>query len=426
MIRRLLKTEMRRGTPPLTALLTATAMIWMLVVHPDDWVAKWGGLSAYLRVSLLILCPLLVAAGAWQAGRERRAQLEELLSTSPRPTWQPLLAASAAVTLGGLAGLVPPLAVAAMLVGLRSSYPGTGWWWTMLVGFIALVTASALGVLIGRLAPLRVVAPIAGLVVYLGLAVPIYLHESPWTRLSPVIGYAWAEDVWPVRFHAWQAGWLMTIAALLFLLAARHWWAAAVPAVLAAALLVVPARAGANFGEPGADPGATALACIDRVCVAQVNAFLLDDVAKVLGPGLDRLAEVPGGPVRAVDELARERDDDRTDVLWFSLLDQAKLTGGVAREDWLVSNLGSPFTTVDCWPDAGITADIPPSSPTDISAGIPAGVQDTVFAAEQWARGEPPAEVAALSENEQRKWVGAVLAATRACDQAALARLDLP
>jgi hypothetical protein len=387
------------------ALLTAVGMTWMLAAHPGDWVAKWSGLSAYLRVSLLILCPLFVVAGAWQAGRDRRAQLEELLASTPRPVWQPLAAAWAGVTLGGLAGLAPPLAVAALLVGPRSTYTGTGWWWTILVGLIALVTASALGMLIGRLAPLRVIAPVAGLVVYLGLAVPIYLHRSPWTQLSPVLDYARPAEVWPFRFHAWQAAWLITLAVLLLLLAARLWWAAAVPALVAAALLVVPAQADRNFGEPVVDTAATELVCRGRVCLTRVNAFLLDDVARVLDPGLARLAGVPGAPGRAVDELAREPGDgDRTDVVWVSLLGQAKLTSGVTNDDWLLSSLGSPFFPAACPPDDSTT--------------------DVLVAADNWVRGVPTPEVAALPEAEQREWAGAVLAAVRACDQAKLARLD--
>ena len=388
------------------ALLTAAAMISMLVAHPDAWVAKWAGLSTYLRVSLLILCPVFVAVGAWEAGRDRRSQLEELLASTPRPSWHPLLVTWASVTVSGLAGLAVPLAVAAALVGPRAAYAGAGWWWTALVGVIALLPASALGMLIGRLTPLRVVAPVAGLLVYLGLAVPVYLERTPWSGLTPVIGYASPEDVWPIGYHAWQAGWLIALAAVLLLLAARHWLAAGLPALLAVVLLAVPAWAGEDFGEPHTDPRATELVCTGKVCVTRVNAFMLEDVAAVLSPGLARLAEVPGAPVRAVDELARERGDDRTDVLWFNLNGQATLTGGVARTDWLLSSLRSPFLLLNC--------------PLDV------GSHPAIFAAESWTRGEPTAEVAALDEAGQRRWVGAVLAATRACDEPALDRLAHP
>lgn len=409
---RVFQIELRRGAPPLAALLTAAAMTWMLAVHPDEWVGWWGGLATYLRVSLLILCPLLVAAGAWQAGRDRRAQLDDLLSTVPRPAWQPLLVSWAAVTVGGGVGLVLPLGVAAVIVGLRATYIGTGWWWTMLVGLVAVPTAAALGMLAGRLAPLRLVAPVGGLAVYLGLAVPIYLHETSWTKLSPVIDYADSTDVWPISFHAWQAGWLAAAGALFLLLAARHWRAAGVPALLALPLLMVPAHAGNDFGKPSADADALALVCTDRtpqICVTRVNAFLLDDVAALLEPGLARAAEVPGYPVRAVDEAAREANDQRGDVLWFSTSQQAKLTAGVAQRDWLLSYLSAPFHEKVCPPP--VEGEEDPTLEVTSAAGA-------------WVRGTPPSAIAALPDAEQREWVGAVLTAARACDRAALARLD--
>nr|WP_244161719.1 hypothetical protein [Micromonospora eburnea] len=59
------------------------AGVWMLAVHPDDWAGRWAGLANYLRVSLLILCALMIAAGAWQSGRERRRDIDELIASTP-------------------------------------------------------------------------------------------------------------------------------------------------------------------------------------------------------------------------------------------------------------------------------------------------------------------------------------------------------
>ncbi|WP_433793499.1 hypothetical protein [Actinoplanes sp. CA-252034] len=395
MARRILWTEIRRGTPPLVALFTAMAMTWMLAAHPESWAGQWTGLSTYLRVSLLILIPLQVAGGAWQIGRDRRARIEDLLSTMPRPAWQPLVAAWAAVTLAGLAGLVPPLVIAMILVGLRASHVGDGWWWPLLVGLIALPSAAALGVLLGRFVALRLVAPVAGVIVYLGLAVPVYLHETRWTGLSPVIGYAGPADVWPVGYHAWQAGWLVALGAVLLSLAARLWWTAVVPGALAAAL-VVAAPAGSGVGT---DAAALALVCTDRtpqVCVTRVHAFLLEDIAGPVEAQLARVAGVPGAPVRAVDVLAREQDERRDDVWWISITTQAGVTGGPAHPEWL--------------PDVReLIYDTGCPSPAD-----PTAAQTLTTASEHLAEELTP---------EHEQWVGRVLAAARACDQDELRRL---
>jgi hypothetical protein len=408
MIGRILRADLRHGTPPLVALLTAIAMTWMLVVHPDAWAGQWTGLSTYLRVSLLILIPLLVAGGAWRIGRERRAQLDELLATAPRPDWQPMLAAWAAVTLGGLAGVVPPLAVAMILIGPRATHVGAGWWWTVLVGLVALATAAAFGVLLGRFVPLRLVAPVAGIAVYLGLAVPIYLHESPWTRLSPVIGYAGPADVWPVAYHAWQAAWLLALGAVLLALASRRWVATTVPALITVGLLVVPARAGADFGEAGTDAGAVAVVCTGRVpqvCVTRVHGFLLDDVAAVLEPQLRRLDGVPGAPVRAVDDLAR---DERADTLRVSLTQQAGLFGKPANPEWLRAEITSLLHDTDC----------PPPQPDDLA-------DETLREAWNWLQGLPTDGLASLPGDRQKEWISRVLAAARACDRDELRKLAL-
>jgi hypothetical protein len=79
----------------------------------------------------------------------------------------------------------------------------------------------------------------------------------------------------------------------------------------------------------------------------------------------------------------------------------------VLGEDWLLTALRSPFYLASC-----------PSAPDDV-------MPPAVFEAEQWVQGSPQPELAALTPAEQRAWVGEVLAAVRACDNAALFRLDL-
>ncbi|MEV0896271.1 hypothetical protein [Actinoplanes sp. NPDC049802] len=410
MIGRILRTESRRGAAPLAATACAVAMAWLLVVHPADWLGHWGGLAVYLRVCMLVLCPLFLAAGAWQAGRDRRARMVELLGTVPRPGWHPMITGWAAVTLAGLAGLAAPLLVAAVLTARFATYAGPGWWWPMLVAPAGLGAASALGVLIGRRFPGRIIAPVAALALYVGLAVPAYFSESRWAVLSPSTDEFRAYVFWPGTFHAWQAAWFGLLAVTFLLLATRRWGTAVVPAALAGTLLVALPP-----DEPAEDPGALTLVCTERapqVCVTRINEFLLDDVDAVLRPGLERLAGIPGTPVRAVEDTARRRGEYRPDTAWFALLDQATITGGLSHRDWLETTFRSSLGDSDCPP--------PPDSVGDPAVDP---LWRTELAAYLWMEGDPPPELTALPVDRQREWIGRVFAASRACDRAELARL---
>ncbi|MBO3738138.1 hypothetical protein [Actinoplanes flavus] len=412
MIGRILRIELRHGSAALAALATAVGLTWVLVANPAQWVGQWGGLAVYLRMCLLVLCPLFLAAGAWQAGRDRRARTVELLGTVPRPAWHPMLTGWAAVTLGGLCGLALPLLVAAAMTARLATYAGPGWWGPLPTVPIGLAAASALGVLIGRRFPGRFTAPVAGLALYVGLALPAYFPDSRWAVLSPATDEFRSYVLWPASFHTWQAAWLGLLAAVFLLLATRRWWAAVVPAALAGTLLVALPP-----DEPAEDPGALALVCTERaprVCVTRINEFLLPDVDAVLRPGLERLAGIPGTPVEAVEENARRPGGHRPGTAWFSLLDQATLTGGVARRDWLETTFRSSLGDDGCPP--------PPDSTGD-------PVEDaswrTELAAFLWMEGDPPPELTALPGQRQREWIGRVFAASRACDRAELARLAL-
>ncbi|GAA0441543.1 hypothetical protein Aca07nite_30290 [Actinoplanes capillaceus] len=412
MIQRILRIELRHGSAPLAALAATVALTWLLVVNPAAWLGQWGGLAVNLRACMLVLCPLFLAAGAWQAGRDRRARTVELLGTVPRPAWHPMLAGWAAVTLGGLAGLLPPLLVAAAMTARLATYAGPGWWGPLPVVPIGLAAASALGVLIGRWFPGRATPPVAGLVLYVGLALPIYFPDSRWAVLSPVTDEFRSYVFWPASFHVWQAAWLGLLAATFLLLATRRWWAAVAPAALAGTLLVAPPP-----DRPTADPGALELVCTERapqVCVTRINEFLLADVDAVLRPGLERLAGIPGTPVRAVEETVRRTGEYRPDIAWFSLNDQARLTGGVDRRDWLETTFRSSLGDNDCPP--------PPDSVGDPTLDP---VWRTELAADLWMEGDPPPELTALPEERQREWIGRVFAASRACDRVALGRLAL-
>ncbi|MFW5899176.1 MAG: hypothetical protein ACOCUN_01765, partial [Jiangellaceae bacterium] len=169
-----MRTELLRGTALTAAATMAVAGPVMLFNDSEEWAARWAPLAEYVRVLLIVLVPVAVAAGAWQAGRERRRRTGEQLATSPRPDWQPVLVAWGSVTLGTWAGLLLTWLTGATLVGPVATYAGRGWWWTLAVAYVAVAAGTALGVAAGRLIPGRLVAPLAGVLAYVGLGTLTY------------------------------------------------------------------------------------------------------------------------------------------------------------------------------------------------------------------------------------------------------------
>ncbi|MEO3746948.1 ABC transporter permease [Plantactinospora sp. B5E13] len=429
-----LRVELRRGTAPATALVMFGAGVWMLAAHPEDWGGRWSGLASYLRVSMLVLCALMVAAGAWQAGRERRRRMAEMLDSTPRPAWQPLVVAWLAVSLAGTAGLLLAFAGAAVLVGRVATYAGGGWWWTIVVGLLGLWAATAFGVLIGRTVPLRVAAPIAGLFTYVGLAIPGYLEGSGWNWLSPLHDNLLAGLRLPEGLHLLQAGWFVALTGTLLALAARMRMAALVCGVLAVAV-AVPLGTGPGRHRLPAEPGAAEPVCTTtgpEVCVARMNAFLLDEVAPIAQPVLLRLTGIPGAPTRAADEFTQRADAApgrvvdpadsprwlRDGTLWLSLDGQPTAFGtGLARPDWLRSQF-SQLVYPRC--------DYQRGDPDQRIYRTTSVADDWLFGSEAPPEGAVPlpddiqarslARLHALPVDRQRVWFGAYLAAASRCD----------
>ncbi|MFK3984157.1 hypothetical protein ACI2K4_27770 [Micromonospora sp. NPDC050397] len=392
------------------------AGVWMLAVHPDDWGGRWAGLAAYLRVSLLVLCALMVAAGAWQVGRERRRGMGELLGSVPRPGWQPLLVAWVAVSLAGTLGLLVAFAAAAVLVGRIATYAGGGWWWTLAVGVLALWTATAFGVLVGRLVPLRAAAPVAGLATYVGLAVVTYFEQTGVAWLSPLYT-GWSTYLLvPGVLHLWQALWLLALTGALLALAARLRRAALLAGVIAvAAAAPIVFGAGPRLRNLPPDPAATRAVCTTdgpQVCVARINGFLLDDAAAVIQPVLRRIEGIPGAPVRASDYAmkAPEQSYDPADgTLWLNLDFQATATGGLSNVDHLRGDARQVIYEQCDVRDQQVYAS-----------------RDLALA---WLLDDKPFydvpvdRLRALPPDRQRAWFGAFLDVSRRCDAAGMTRL---
>ncbi|NED96740.1 hypothetical protein G1H11_15630 [Phytoactinopolyspora alkaliphila] len=432
--RRAFRTDLVRGVAPVAILAITGAGIATLFNDSERWAGRWGPLMEYARVIMIVLVPLAVAAAAWQAGRDRRRRTDELLGTTPRPSWQHVALGWAGVTLAAVLGLVLAWLAGVALVAPIATYSGRGWWWGLAVGALALAAASALGTAVGRLVPGRLVAPLAGIGAYVLLGIGTYSDRLTW--LTP--SFSGATDgtrYLPGWVHVSQALWLAGLAAALVLLAAaRHRWLAAIPA-LVAVTAAVPLVATDDEGRWRVDHTAMAPVCTDEggleVCLARVNAFLLDAAEEPVREQLARWDGVDGGFVRAVDRVSI--DDaalapERTAVLEVAHLmswngEWSEESEHGERIETVFAQAAADLVYRNCRPYAGdVTAE--PAHTSMIWAAE---------AAHYWTIGEttplgvvvedgetaPFQVLLSRPEAEQKDWLGRYLAAAHTCEPAA-------
>jgi outer membrane protein assembly factor BamB len=118
---RILRIELRRSAAWISGavvLLLGAAALYVIVLTDGGalWDQQWTMLAVFQRQLLVVLWPLALGAGAWQARRDRRSRMGELLSTTARPLWQRAIPTSAAMAIGLAAGYVAMLLTGAVRV----------------------------------------------------------------------------------------------------------------------------------------------------------------------------------------------------------------------------------------------------------------------------------------------------------------------
>jgi hypothetical protein len=313
-VRRILAIELRRSSAAGAALILLLTGATLLHAAPELWSAGWMPLAMRQRGYLVLLWPLALAAGAWQARREHRSNVADLFAGTARPRMQrvaPTLGAS------GIAMVCAYLAMAAAgapSIADTARYLPAAAFAVVAVGALALVAAAWLGLAVGRLLPSLVTAPglaVAG--IGLLMVVPVALRRWEWLALviSPVYGMGTYTDYQTVhgRVSAAQAVWLVALAGAGALLLAsgsrRSRLAALLPVVLGAALAIAIAPRGDGFVANPVDPVAQEQVCAEgspRVCVSRVHAGLLSEVAPPARQALTMLARLPDAPSQAHED----------------------------------------------------------------------------------------------------------------------------
>lgn len=312
-------TEFARGTGGFAlVVLSGTGLVLMFTA--SGWAGEWMSAARDQRTILIIVLPMTLTLATWQAGRERRRGVRELLASAVRPTWQRDLVSAAGLLLAAWAAHLVVFAACAVVL-LRQSTMDSWWWLAVLgLGLAAYPAAVGVGWLIGRMLPGRVVAPLAGIAAFLAIGVPSY-SDHPLVALLPNGGELGWIDRRPAvpGAAAFVVLWL-AVAATAFLFAGdpcSRLLAIIAGLVVVATLWWVDAQADSSRWFVVRDPRAGQFVCTatgPRVCVLTAHATWLGRTAAVVQPVLSRSADLarmgaaedpwgdrPGPPMQPLD-----------------------------------------------------------------------------------------------------------------------------
>ncbi|GAA3920882.1 hypothetical protein [Actinoplanes auranticolor] len=318
---RILGIELRRSAALGSALALAVAgTLLIFFAEGIDFSTGWIQLAMTQRLYLAVLWPLALAAGAWQARREHRSNVEELFGSTPRPRAQRTVPTLGAMGVAVVVGyLVMGIAGAVWIISTARYFPVAVLVVTA-VGALALIAAVWLGLAVGRLLPSVATAPALGIAgLALLLLIPAATRPRGWLALvfSPIyeMNMPGAYATVPGRASAAQAIWLAALAVAAVLLFASGGWrirvAALLPVVLGATLAIAVMPHRNRLVTDAIDPVARALVCTEdqpRVCVSRVHSGLLTEVTPKAREGLAVLAKLPDGPVEAHEDTTSYPD----------------------------------------------------------------------------------------------------------------------
>lgn len=431
------RSELRRGLAPWAGAAVLLTLAVTMGTKAAEWQGDWARTHGLLRTTtMLLLGPLVAAAGCRQGGREHRRGTGDLLRQAVRGRRERALTA--------LAPLVACV-VAAQLLGTAGAYlatwpyslgGGLTWGHGLLHVADAVLVAglTAVGFVVGRVVTWRGTALVLALGCYLLLGVPAYV-DTPLGRLAPAQEPGVSEGIpalWLAPVIAvWVGG--LALAALVGHLARRR--------LLALVPLLAAALAGTVLVQTGddawrTDPRAQRLVCdggTPRICVTERHRNLLAPAGEALSGLRERLAGAPGLPERFVEERRGHRvrrDSGEVPLPSFTPLGRTVVRGEVADEAVFAWETVAGLISLDCPdPSGGALEDVvwtylAPAHRRNLSDPAEAlkraeryggaeGVAETRAALEKLDR------LRALPETERAAWLGAYLAAARRCDVAA-------
>ncbi|MEV6586452.1 hypothetical protein [Streptomyces acidicola] len=288
---RVLRIELRRSVAPwagVVALVGALAFLYLVI--GTWWTAQWTSMALWTRSLLAYLLPLAVGLGALQGLRDRRSNMSELLTSTPRPARHraATTAGATAITLASAFALLV-LQGAVQVVLADTAYTHLGWLPISLVGLLSLVAGAVLAMGVGRALPSVLTPPVLAVVAFVLINLLWLSPDSPTAAvpnrvalLSPVVGEV--REVLltlSASVHLGQTLWLFGMAgtgfALLVAATPRARLLALAPALAGAAiaLLVLPSDPRRTYIV---DETAAAQVCDGPVCVTRIHQARLADL----------------------------------------------------------------------------------------------------------------------------------------------------
>ncbi|MFC7530982.1 hypothetical protein [Actinoplanes sp. GCM10030250] len=330
---RILGIELRRSAALGAALmlLTIGVVAMFFLDEGASFMSSWMQLAMTQRLYLAVLWPLALAAGAWQAGRERRSKVAELFGSTPRPVPQRTVPTLGAMAVAVVAAYLGMLIAGGVPIFGTAEYLPAAVFAVIAVGALALVAAVWLGLAVGRLLPWPVTAPalaVAGLALL--LFIPFLTRPRGWLALvfSPIYEMNMPDSYATVlpRVSVSQAVWFAALAIAAVLLfgseGRRGRLAALLPVVVGAALAITVMPHSNRLVNQSLDPVARELVCTEdlpRVCVSRVNSGMLAEVTAPAREGLAVLAKLPGAPAEVHEDTTTYFPENypewRTDVV---------------------------------------------------------------------------------------------------------------
>ena len=329
---RILRIELRRSAAWPTGLLVVilgVAGLYSLGRQSGIWDSQWMMLATFQRIMLIVLWPLVLGAGAWQARRDRRGNAEELLGTTARPGWRRLLPTALAMAVCLVVGYVVIFAAGAIRVAGSTDYFSSNWLPVAMLGALSLVAAGWLGLGIGRLAPSVYTPSVLVVLGFLVLLVPVQLSKEDSPGVAGLLSPGFETDLHEFKEIApavnlgqlfWFAG--LAVGGLLLALFGRRIVSAvaAVPVVVGL-VIAVPILGGAPANGIQADPGAAVEVCTHdggpTVCVTAAHAKSL---AALVGPArnaLTALGKLPDPPSSVHEVPSGLTGPQPADQVWF-------------------------------------------------------------------------------------------------------------
>ncbi|MBC2901005.1 hypothetical protein [Streptomyces cupreus] len=307
-----LRPELQRGFAPWAGgavLLTLTVAV---AVPAETWQGGWAETRDQMHTAATLLgIPMALAAGCWQGGRERRRRTGELMETSVRGSLPRFLASALPVAVWVAVGHL----AAAALALLATWYCATGdspYLVVPLVDTLVLACAALAGVVVGRVLPWRLAAPLLAMGAYVVLGVLSYDSRNALAHLSPLLDTsANRVPVWwqPIVTATWVGG--LAIAAVLAHAAHRRATALLpLAAAAAAGALLVQTGDGLTHTDPIARRQVCDTSTTPQICVSARYEKLLPQVTQALSGLTGRLEGVENLPVRFEDRPGGSRPDE--------------------------------------------------------------------------------------------------------------------